>query len=517
MSGTVQQSSGKTTITAYCQPTITVTNESPDYLVLGAMTIPDGSSGGVFVNGKAQQSGALTGNSVVTISSVGSGQTPTVTIDLTYPNTVGGSSYGPALFLTGPISNPSGDVTIENDQGSYGQASTINAQQVTLKIKNGVAAIDTPSSPYNVQDEQAQWNSKMIWPGGNPSSGTPIADAAISYVVNSLYNPSSTLTTAELNSRLYSTVGATGSDNTVPTSIVFIGDSFPFVDGNDYGYNQNSTWTTAAGNSSSTPYTFHGGGESAYFPEIPSLPLTKTIASPTAPAPPSTPSLMGGGFAITAKSIDINGELDVGEATPDWSVTLGLAAATDIANFKQQYNLGETPGSVYSVPSADVISTGGATLAASYDALTGKITLDDIVTPGLHGGSGYLNGAIISTNPSGCIKFEDGLGQVSVNNKTGIPVVLQNIDTGSTDTSTLDIIDTNKSGDQEQTLYVSQPGQPVTVYTWAANVDPDTLSKGPGSPVFRNLDQLRPLGEQPVGVDRHGDACEDAECQVLQR
>ena len=483
VSGTVQQSSGKTTITAYCQPTITVTNESPDYLVLGAMTIPGGSSGGVFVNGNAQQSGALTGNSDITISSVGSGQTPTVTIDLTYPNTVGGSSYGPALFLTGLISNPSGGVTIENDQGSYGQASTINAQQVTLKIKNGVAAIDTPSSPYNLQDEQAQWNSEMIWPGGNPSSGTPNPDAAISYVVNSMYDPSGTLTTAELNSQLYDTVGKTGPNNTVPTSIVFIGDSFPFVDGTDYGYNLNSAWTTAAGNSSSTPYTFNGGGESAYFPEIPNLTLTKTIASPTAPAPPSTPSLMGGGFAITAKLIDINGELDVGEATPAWSVTLGSAAAADIAKFKQQYNLGETPGSVYTVPSADVISTGGATLAASYDASTGKITLDDIVTPGLHGGSGYLNGAIISTNPRGCIKFKDGLGQVSVNNQTGIPVVLQNIDTGSTDTSTLDIIDTNKSGDQAQTLYVSQPGQPVTMYTGAATVDPDTLSKGPGSPV----------------------------------
>ena len=93
----------------------------------------------------------------------------------------------------------------------------------------------------------------------------------------------------------------------------------------------------------------------------------------------------------------------------------------------------------------------------------------------MHGGFGTLQGEIISTNPQGSIQFEDGLGQVSINNQTGIPIVVQTIDTGSPASSKLDIIDTNKSGSQEQTLYVYQPGNPIQVYTGQAN---DTLGSG---------------------------------------
>jgi len=52
-------------------------------------------------------------------------------------------------------------------------------------------------------------------------------------------------------------------------------------------------------------------------------------------------------------------------------------------------------------------------------------------------GGGYikLNGAIMSTNILGNVHINGGLGQGTVNNQTGKTLVLQNLDTGSSDAS----------------------------------------------------------------------------------
>ena len=83
----------------------------------------------------------------IAIDPVNAGQKPAVTINQAYGSSVGDSSYGPALFLTGNVENPGGTVTITNVLGSYGQLGTIDAQSVTLDIAYGVAAIDHPLSP----------------------------------------------------------------------------------------------------------------------------------------------------------------------------------------------------------------------------------------------------------------------------------------------------------------------------------------------------------------------------------
>ena len=485
VTATLAQGSGS--ITAYGGPTITITNNSPDYLLIGDIEIPDIPGG--YVTETSPVSGIPIDLSGIAIDSVNPGQKPAVTIDQAYGSSVGDSSYGPALFLTGNVENPGGTVTITNTMGSYGQLGTIDAQSVTLDIAYGVAAIDTPNEPYNLQSEEAQWEADMIWPGGDPYSTTstsapqPSATAAISYVVNSMYNSSGSLTEAQLNTDLYSYVGDTGSaGSTVPTSIVFIGDSFPYVDGSGYGESQNSTWTTEAGNSSSTPYTFNTmnpTSEAAYFPEIPLETLSTTVDAPTSTSTaPTTPtaSIMGGGFAIDAESIDINGELDVGTPTPNWSVTLGPTAASDISVYQQEYDEGQETDPDYSLPLVDLstVNPGDDQITATYSAVTKQITIDNVVA-GLHGGFGTLDGKIISTNPQGSINFKDGLGNVSINNQTGIPIVVQTIDTGSPASSTLDITDTDKFGSQEQTLYVYQPGSPIQEYTGQAGV---TLGSG---------------------------------------
>ena len=219
---------------------------------------------------------------------------------------------------------------------------------------------------------------------------------------------------------------------------------------------------------------------------------------------------MGGGFAIDAESIDINGELDVGTPTPNWSVTLGPTAASDISVYQQEYDEGQETDPDYSLPLVDLstVNPGDDQITATYSAVTKQITIDNVVA-GLHGGFGTLDGKIISTNPQGSINFKDGLGNVSINNQTGIPIVVQTIDTGSPASSTLDITDTDKFGSQEQTLYVYQPGSPIQEYTGQAGV---TLGSGtPSATVSGTSASYDPEAGGTVDVGRHGEPVQDTD------
>ncbi len=67
-----------------------------------------------------------------------------------------------------------------------------------------------------------------------------------------------------------------------------------------------------------------------------------------------------------------------------------------------------------------------------------------------------MDGAIISTNTLGNIHVNGGLGAVTIDNETGIPVVVQNVSAGtnslySTVSSKVDIIDTNQPAATQHT------------------------------------------------------------------
>ena len=74
------------------------------------------------------------------------------------------------------------------------------------------SAIDTPNSSDPQTPVQSQWETDMIWPGGNPYETSSYnggnEDAAISYVVNALYfnQPITRCRHSTLNSNLYSIV-----------------------------------------------------------------------------------------------------------------------------------------------------------------------------------------------------------------------------------------------------------------------------------------------------------------------
>jgi len=108
------------------------------------------------------------------------------------------------------------------------------------------------------------------------------------------------------------------------------------------------------------------------------------------------------------------------------------------------------------------VTAGDQQITAQYDAVTGQIIVNNV---NASSGAGFLSldGAIMSTNTSGDIVVNDGNGQVTIDNETNTPVVVNNVNAGSgslnsTPPSEVDIIDTKMPSSTQQTLYVYNPG-----------------------------------------------------------
>ena len=134
---------GNGTIVAWGGPTVTITNESPDYLILGAIGIPNHSGGNVNFTGTGKNP------STMTVDQNQSTSTPTVTISLSCETTTQPVT-GPALFLTGPIDNLGGTVSITNNYGSIGQTSAISALTVNISSPYGTFGVNDPTEDYPV-------------------------------------------------------------------------------------------------------------------------------------------------------------------------------------------------------------------------------------------------------------------------------------------------------------------------------------------------------------------------------
>ena len=103
-------------MTAYGSPKITVNNASRDYLVLQGALIPNQPGGAVNFTGNSNAPGG------VTIREIGKGGSGSIAVHNTY-NTVangpvGNSSFGPAMLLTGPITNLGGLINLTSASGS---------------------------------------------------------------------------------------------------------------------------------------------------------------------------------------------------------------------------------------------------------------------------------------------------------------------------------------------------------------------------------------------------------------
>ncbi len=513
--------SGSGSITAYGSPTITVTNASPDYLVLGATesapgqfqlttnaaVIPDIPGGTVLFTGQV----GLGHTGSVTVHQNGAGGTPAITVNCDYDaGSVGSVPYGPALFVTGEINNLGGSISLTDLLGSYGEVAGIYGDQVDTFAPNGVAVIaPPPPEPYiSGSDPSSDWQNVMTWPGGNPDQGVPNPNVAIAYVANAQFNASGQYATAEaLTAALIGSAGQTPNledqenYDYVPgagDSYEYLGGVIPWVSGSvDEGTEQSADALSPAGQA----YAISGSSaddNEGYFPVIPVKQLTETAnsySSADLTGDSASTEVYGSDVDIQAQTLDIDSEVSAGQPT-NWSVTLNSSLAAVLQVYELEYAAGLTgPIFTFKPTLPAELQNADPDFKVTFDARTQELTLDNI-TASSDGESVYLDGAIINTagvssgqSPLGQIHVNNGLGHVTVTNQTGYALVIQNISTGDSTlaanaVSTVDIIDTNQPKSSDQTLYVYQNGQGISVYTGSAGA---TLGTGtPTSTVAGN-------------------------------
>ena len=145
---------------------------------------------------------------------------------------------------------------------------------------------------------------------------------------------------------------------------------------------------------------------------------------------------------------------------------------------------------------ASAISSGDQPITAQFDALTNQIVANDVSASS--GGFIQLEGAIMSTNTLGEITVNSDLGQVTIDNETSFPLVVNNVAASQSATSTslsgVDIIDTEQPAQTEQTLFVYQPGDVIDEYQGTASQSLLQLQQGsPAAVINGNSTSYSPL------------------------
>ena len=354
--------SGTGAITAYGGPTITVTNDSPDYLVMSSIDIPNLPGGSVTFSGAATAAQAG-----LTVKPVNPNASPVVNVEEKFPKAVGSSTNnsGPAVFLTGAVTNLGGSFTVTNVAGSVGitAAASVNVGQLNISATQGTLEVSQQGTFISGASPYSEWNSDILYPGGDPNTtvlGSSAAEDAVAWVANAMYNANgqydpNVTGTALLDESVAFTealIGAVGetpdyqltftngfpdpfsgfpSAPEVPredgTSVVFLG----ATTGDESAYTQDN----AIADSPLRYFYQMGNGKLGYFPVVPVEPLSASAT--TDPTSSGSSAIEAAAIVISAGVIDCNNTFTVGQSS-DRSVTLPASLASTIAQDQADYD-----------------------------------------------------------------------------------------------------------------------------------------------------------------------------------
>lgn len=398
-------------LTAYGAPSINITNTSTDYLVVGNILIPQSAGGEIQFTGPASQAEAQA--SGIGVHSVGAGQPASVTIQNTYnacQNASANVCNGPAILLMGNIDNLGGSVTIANASGSLGQFGTINAQQITLDVPNGLLAVYLPGKFYSTAE-----NPLEVW--------SPYANAPW-FINSNQTNAYDAVQAASTNNG----AGTTYTSNTPPAS------SGP----TDSSLNAAEIAVQALYIDIDSPVTV---GHPTNWTVNVSPAIQQWIAS----LPPGTQGLINIPESFNGQSL----------------VTLTQDGITITDSSQPVVNIGNLYSAQYNTLTGQIvvpnINASGGGFALFYGGI--------INTNDYQGTSPCTNA---SSPQCGSITVNDGFGQVMVNNPTNLPVAIQDINTGYGTPGEVVFMDTLKplaNGTPLTTWYVDQQGTGVSIYT----------------------------------------------------
>ncbi|MFM7034377.1 MAG: beta strand repeat-containing protein [Planctomycetia bacterium] len=483
---------GSGSVTANGTPTITIRNQSPDYLILGDVTIPNLPGGQVLFTGGAQGG--------VTVHENNPGVGGAITITNSYDGAVGNTSYGPALFLVGDVENLGGVITITNTSGSFFQAGGVFGQEVNVSVPSGAVVISLPSDkPWiaGAGNPYSEWQGAMIWPGGAPTTGVPDADHALAWVINSqfsAYRSSDDALTREL-------IHFAGNMSPANRSFVFYGGGLAFANAPALNADTRYARATALSPVGRAIVISNSDFDKRWYAVVPVRPLETSAAayaSANLDGSRRSSAVYGGRVNISGETIDINTKITAGTAT-NWSLSLPASlkvAGVSLATYRTQYVAGQVTRLV-DIPLA-VTRTGDSQIKAQYDAATNQIVVKNVAASS-GGGFVRLDGGIMSTNTLGNIRVNGGLGDVEIDNQTGVPVVVQKVYAGSAGlsgevTARVEINDTYRN---QHTIYVNRPGIGTETYEGGVNESADAImNRGPKSFTAGATTTYSPLAAQ---------------------
>jgi hypothetical protein len=435
------------------------------------------------------------------------------------------------MLFDGDVTNLGGTITINNLGGSYGTIGNTNAQGIDLNVPNGAAVISNPGPGgyYGPVNAFGGFDGlAVLYPGGSQDRGdtTPNgtwsptlgANIAAEYVANIIYQGNYTGSSdaeklANMNGAIYGFLNA-GSTHFFPgtesseISTLFFSNCIPGAAGacsSTDGYTANWGLGTnffvqpglnipALGINIPGKYLMGNLGGRSYFEravEYRNLSYSSNGAS--LPGTSLVSTFGGGNVAIKAAIIDINAKIVIGRPA-EQTVTIPQAVESTLAQYRTDYlnavqGGGALPNPIHDIPglltALDAATQGRGT--AVYDAANNRIVITD-TNASSSGGRLTMNGAIISTSTLGNIEVNGGLGQVTIDNQTAIPMVVNKVNTGSlgadgTVVSTVKITDTLRSTATNTTTYRYTAGQGVLAYI-TGNGDDPTLTGPNATPAF---------------------------------
>ncbi|MDU0343597.1 beta strand repeat-containing protein, partial [Bosea rubneri] len=448
--GTVQ---GNGSLVARGGPSITVINRSNAYLVLdGGAYIPQ-SSGGQII-----------GSTGTLARSANPDATPSIIIDNAYIRPLDPGDKGPALLIGGDITNLSGLVSINNTLGSFGfSGQRIDSLQFNITVPNGVVAVSSngPNGMYNAGGSpQGEYNHAIYYPGGTPGSGPLDVNQAVIAAANAL------ATAAGYGNNInYFLYGRQDEGATRNWSLQFFGNCAGYIA--DSGANCTGDYNM-------------GRGINFY-----ALPTIPTYRESNPGVAGSAPKIFGAQVAIKATTININASIEAGRIT-NWSGTVDAGMAASLRNQRQYYlDRGYVEVGLKEALGGTWANAGAAPVY--YDLVNDRLVLWD-VNASSGGGSVLLDGQIISTNTLGSIKINGGFGDVSLNNTSGLDLVVNRVNTGTgvgvaASVSKITIVDRLITSGPNTTVYAYTPGSGIAKYITHNGAQPILSGAGASVPV----------------------------------
>jgi filamentous hemagglutinin family protein len=476
------------TLRAKGNPTITVTNNSPDYLVIGDVEIPNVLGGQISFLGSSSAAMATGAHWSLDplVNPAAQSDAKNIVIVNNYTKPVGttANGVGPGMFLAGTLANLGGVVNLSAENGSFGSTGQIQAAVPVLTFPAGTVVMSTPGGTQILgASPLAEWATYMDWPGGNPATGTPDANQAIVWAANVKAGKLG-FTGSDTNDLTRTLIGyadhgslstyTNSSGEKIPVSLIYYGAC---------GFLQCDTSAERANQLSPNGGSINVSRDGGDYATIPVRALSKSSSSfasdaqtstaidPLTGKPVQSALIFGGQVAVTARYIDISGNISLGAPTRlsaglDATLTAPVVSSPDFFGNTQyvggaislaDLNYAAGTGKAIVDLAGVVARQGDKPMSVSYDAEHKQIIVND-TRAASSGAYLRLNGAIVSTNPNAEIKVNGGLGDVLVNNTTGLPVVVRNINAGAAIeagslVSQIEITDMAKDNASNHSLY----------------------------------------------------------------